>query len=56
MHGGAAGSGAPSANSNAVTHGYYTRRAKAARQKIRNLERDSRDLALKFKRAAQASG
>jgi uncharacterized protein YjcR len=55
MHGGAARSGAPCGNSNAVTHGYYTRRAKAERQKIRNLVRHSRDLILKVKRAANAS-
>jgi uncharacterized protein YjcR len=47
MHGGAARSGAPCGNSNAVTHGYYTRRAKAERQKICNLVRHSRDLILR---------
>src|SRR5215469_4774733 len=49
MHGGAAGSGAPRRNKNAVTHGFYTREAKAERQKIRNLVLHSRDLIQKVK-------
>jgi hypothetical protein len=37
MHGGAAGSGAPSNNQNALKHGFYTRQAiaeRAARQEL----------------------
>jgi len=49
MHGGAAGSGAPRGNKNAVTHGFYTRKAKAERQKIRKLVLHSRDLIQKVK-------
>jgi len=58
MHGGAEGSGAPCGNQNAVTHGFYTLRARAERQKkrekIRNLVRHSRDVIQKAKRAANA--
>ena len=49
MHGGAAGSGAPRGNKNAVTHGFYTREAKAKRHRIRNLVLHSRDLIQKVK-------
>jgi hypothetical protein len=49
MHGGAAGSGAPRRNKNAVTHGFYTRKAKAERQKLRRLVRHSRELIQKVK-------
>jgi len=49
MHGGAAKSGAPRGNNNAVTHGFYTRKAKVERQKIRSLVRHSRDLIQKAK-------
>ena len=35
MHGGAEGSGAPRGNRNAVTHGYLTRDAAAARKRFR---------------------
>ena len=49
MHGGAAGSGAPRGNKNAVTHGFYIREAKAERQKIRSLVLHSRDLIQKVK-------
>ena len=35
MHGGAEGSGAPRGNRNAVTHGYFTRDAAAARKRFR---------------------
>jgi uncharacterized protein YjcR len=35
MHGGATGSGAPRGNRNAVTHGYFTRDAAAARKRFR---------------------
>ena len=49
MHGGAQGSGAPRGNKNAVTHGFYTRKAKAKRQKICSLVLHSRDLIQKAK-------
>jgi hypothetical protein len=41
MHGGAPGSGAPRGNQNARKHGLYTREAKAARRRIRDLIRQS---------------
>ena len=44
MHGGAAGSGAPAGNRNAVTHGYHTREERELRQHIRALIRESRKL------------
>jgi hypothetical protein len=43
MHGGAAGSGAPMGNQNALRHGLYAREATAERQAIRALLRESRD-------------
>jgi glucans biosynthesis protein len=48
MHGGAAGSGAPRGNKNAVKHGLYTRKAIAQRRKISDLMRQSRKLLLKI--------
>jgi hypothetical protein len=56
MHDGAAGSGAPCGNKNALKIGFYTREAKAERKKTFTLLRHSRDLILKVKRAANASG
>jgi hypothetical protein len=44
MHGGAAGSGAPSANQNARKHGLFTRDAIAERRQIRALLGDVRKL------------
>ncbi len=44
MHGGAAGSGAPRGNQNALKHGRYTRDAIAARRQLRALVRQSRKL------------
>lgn len=44
MHGGAAGSGAPRGNRNALKHGVYTREAKAERRRTRELLRQSRKL------------
>jgi uncharacterized protein YjcR len=44
MHGGAAGSGAPHNNKNAVKHGLYTREAIAQRRQLRELIRQSRRL------------
>jgi glucans biosynthesis protein len=48
MHGGAAGSGAPRSNKNAVKHGLYTRKAIAQRRKVSELMRQSRKLLLKI--------
>jgi uncharacterized protein YjcR len=44
MHGGAAGSGAPKGNQNALKHGRYTRDAIEERRKLRSLLRAARDL------------
>jgi glucans biosynthesis protein len=44
MHGGAAGSGAPRGNKNALKHGRYTREAIEERQRLRALLRQSRSL------------
>jgi len=44
MHGGAAGSGAPCGNKNALKHGRYTREAIEERQQLQALLRQSRSL------------
>jgi glucans biosynthesis protein len=44
MHGGAAGSGAPRGNQNALKHGRYTAEAIAWRRKLSALMRESRRL------------
>jgi glucans biosynthesis protein len=44
MHGGAAGSGAPRGNKNALKHGRYTREAIKERRQLRALLRQSRSL------------
>ena len=44
MHGGAPGSGAPKGNRNALKHGLYTREAIAARRRLSDLIRKSREL------------
>jgi glucans biosynthesis protein len=41
MHGGAAGSGAPRGNKNALKHGRYTREAIEERRQLRALLRQS---------------
>jgi uncharacterized protein YjcR len=41
MHGGAAGSGAPRGNKNALKHGLYTREAIEERRHLRALVRQS---------------
>jgi uncharacterized protein YjcR len=46
MHGGAAGSGAPRGNKNALKHGLYTQKAKAQRRELSELMRQSRKLLL----------
>jgi uncharacterized protein YjcR len=48
MHGGAAGSGAPKGNQNALKHGLYTRTATRERQKAQALIRESRQLLRKI--------
>jgi uncharacterized protein YjcR len=49
MHGGAAGSGAPRGNKNALKHGRYTREAITERRHIRDLVRQSRKFLLQIK-------
>jgi uncharacterized protein YjcR len=44
MHGGAAGSGAPRGNKNALKHGRYTRKAIEERRQLRALLRQSQSL------------
>jgi uncharacterized protein YjcR len=44
MHGGAAGSGAPIGNQNAVKHGTFTAQAMQERTAIRELIRESKNL------------
>jgi len=48
MHGGAAGSGAPRGNKNAVKHGLYTSEAIAQRRQLAELMRQSRKLLSKI--------
>ena len=48
MHGGAAGSGAPRGNKNALKHGLYTREAIAVGRRMGELIRQSRDLLKKI--------
>ena len=48
MHGGAAGSGAPIGNQNALKSGLFTREAIAERRALRDLIRSARQLALKI--------
>jgi glucans biosynthesis protein len=44
VHGGAAGTGAPRDNKNALKHGLFTREAIEERRKLRDLLRQSRKL------------
>ena len=44
MHGGAAGSGAPKGNSNALKHGLYTADAKEMGRLIRSLSQKTKDI------------
>ena len=48
MHGGAAGSGAPRGNQNALKHGRFTREAYAERRLVRSLLQESRALISKI--------
>jgi uncharacterized protein YjcR len=43
MHGGAAGSGAPAGNQNALKHGMYSRDALEFKKHLHKLLRDGRD-------------
>jgi len=56
MHGGAAGSGAPRGNQNAVTHGLYTKQAIAERQRVADLILESRELIDQLKLGALGKG
>jgi hypothetical protein len=49
MHGGAAGSGAPRGNTNALKHGRYTRDAIAERKRIGDVLRQARKLIIQIK-------
>ena len=49
MHGGAAGSGAPKGNSNALKHGLYTREAIEERKALRDLIQRAHRLAQQVK-------
>ncbi|MGO8916465.1 MAG: HGGxSTG domain-containing protein [Stellaceae bacterium] len=49
MHGGAAGSGAPRDNKNALKHGRFTREAIAERRLVRSLLQESRALIAKIR-------
>ena len=44
MHGGAAGSGAPKGNTNALKHGMFTKEMKAERARFRELIAESKEL------------
>ena len=44
MHGGAAGSGAPDGNQNALKHGLHTAEAKEMRRLVRELGRTTREI------------
>jgi glucans biosynthesis protein len=44
MHGGAAGSGAPRGNTNALKHGLYSAKARAERRRARLLLEENRKL------------
>ena len=44
MHGGAAGSGAPRNNQNAITHGLFTKQAIEERKQVQALLREARNL------------
>ena len=49
MHGGAAGSGAPRGNKNALKHGLHTREAIAEHRRLQELMRQSRKLLFEIK-------
>jgi hypothetical protein len=51
MHGGAAGSGAPAGNRNALKNGLYTREAIAERKEIRELLREAKETLERFEKS-----
>jgi hypothetical protein len=51
MHGGAAGSGAPIGNQNALKNGLHTREAIAQRQAIRELLREAKQTLERFEKS-----
>lgn len=51
MHGGAAGSGAPLGNRNALKTGLHTREAKADRKALRELMRETRAAIARFEKS-----
>lgn len=51
MHGGAAGSGAPKGNRNALKHGKFTKEMKTERARFRELIAESKELLRKFERS-----
>ena len=51
MHGGAAGSGAPKGNQNALKHGMFTNEMKAERAHFRELIEESTELLRKIERS-----
>ncbi|MEI6723755.1 MAG: HGGxSTG domain-containing protein [Betaproteobacteria bacterium] len=51
MHGGAAGSGAPVGNRNALKHGMYTKEMKAQKARVRELIRGTNEMLLGFEKS-----
>lgn len=51
MHGGAAGSGAPKGNQNALKHGMFTKEMKAERARFREMIAESKELLMKIERS-----
>jgi uncharacterized protein YjcR len=51
MHGGAAGSGAPKGNRNALKHGMFTKEMKAERAYFRELVAESKELLRKIEKS-----
>lgn len=51
MHGGAAGSGAPKGNQNALKHGMFTKEMKAERAQFQELIAESKELLRKIERS-----
>ena len=50
MHGGAAGSGAPKGNQNALKHGMFTKEMKAERAQFREMIAESKELMRKVEK------
>lgn len=51
MHGGAAGSGAPAGNRNALKHGMYTKEMKAQKARVRELIAETSELLGKIEKS-----